>query len=57
MPASQHPFDENEINTLKSFLNDGGKILILLSESNQDDLSNINILLEEFGIYPEMGNS
>lgn len=55
LPSSQHPFEETEINAIKAYLNEGGKILVLLAESNQDDLSNINIILEEFGIYPEMG--
>lgn len=57
LPGSQQPFEENEINSLKMYLNEGGKILVLLVESNQDDLSNVNILLEEYGIYPEMGKN
>lgn len=37
------------------YLNQGGRILILLTESNQDDQSNVNILLEDLGIIPNMG--
>jgi hypothetical protein len=42
---------------LKAFVKDGGRILVLLSESNHNDTSNTNILLEEFGIVPNMGRS
>ena len=55
LPGCQQPFEENELNCLKSFIRDGGRVLVLLSESNHDDTSNINILLEEFGIVPNMG--
>ncbi|GJQ81075.1 hypothetical protein Trydic_g21881, partial [Trypoxylus dichotomus] len=54
LPGSQNPFDEDELNALKSFINEGGRVLVLLTESNQDDTSNINILLEEYGIIPNM---
>lgn len=55
LPGSQNPFEESELNALKSFINEGGRVLVLLTESNQDDTSNINILLEEYGIVPNMG--
>lgn len=55
IPGSQNPFEESELNALKSFINEGGRVLVLLSESSQDDTSNINILLEEYGIVPNMG--
>ncbi|KAI4468717.1 ngd5/osm-6/ift52 [Holotrichia oblita] len=54
LPGSQNPFEESELNALKSFINEGGRVLVLLAESNQDDTSNINILLEEYGIIPNM---
>lgn len=57
LPGSQTPFDDNELNCLKGFINEGGRILVLLSEGgNPDDNSNTNILLEEFGIVPNIGN-
>jgi intraflagellar transport protein 52 len=57
LAGSQQPFDENELDCLKAFVKDGGRILVLLSESNHNDTSNTNILLEEFGIVPNMGRS
>lgn len=57
LAGSQQPFDENELDCLKTFVKDGGRILVLLSESNHNDTSNTNILLEEFGIVPNMGRS
>ncbi|CAH1363875.1 unnamed protein product [Tenebrio molitor] len=54
LAGSQQPFDENELDCLKTFVKDGGRILVLLSESNHNDTSNTNILLEEFGIVPNM---
>lgn len=54
LPGSQNQFSETELNSLKNYLEDGGKILVLLSESNNDDKCNINIFLEQYGIIPEM---
>ncbi|XP_018561453.1 intraflagellar transport protein 52 homolog [Anoplophora glabripennis] len=54
LPGSQMPFEENEINTLKNFINSGGRILIFLTEGNPSDTCNINILLEIFGIIPNI---
>ncbi|XP_022900592.2 intraflagellar transport protein 52 homolog [Onthophagus taurus] len=54
LPGPQNPFDESELNSLKTFINEGGRVLVLLSESNQNDISNINILLEEYGIIPNL---
>lgn len=50
----QLPFEENEINALKDFISNGGRILVLLNEGNPDDKCNINILLEHFGIIPNL---
>ncbi|RZC33129.1 intraflagellar transport protein 52 -like [Asbolus verrucosus] len=57
LPGAQHPFEEGELSCLKAFVKDGGRILVLLSESSHDDASNTNIFLEEFGIVPNMGSS
>lgn len=54
LPGSQAPFEENEINALKGFINNGGRVLILLTEGNPSDTCNINILLEIFGITPNI---
>lgn len=54
LPASQDVFLEKELESLKSFIQDGGKVLVLLNEGNPDDKCNINILLETFGIIPNM---
>lgn len=41
---------------MKGFMDGGGRILVLLAESSQDDdTSNTNIFLEDFGIIPNMG--
>lgn len=50
----QLPFEEHEITTLKEFISNGGRILVLLSEGNPNDKCNINILLEHFGIIPNL---
>lgn len=55
MAGSQNPFEESELNILKSYLQNGGRILVLLSESNENDTGNVNILLEDIGIVPNMG--
>lgn len=52
--GAQLPFDESEINCLKNFILNGGRILVLLAEGNPNDKCNINILLEEFGIIPNL---
>ncbi|KAK9872412.1 hypothetical protein WA026_017871 [Henosepilachna vigintioctopunctata] len=50
LPASQTPFEDSELNALNTYINRGGRILIVLLESNSNDESNIHVLLEEFGI-------
>lgn len=54
IPGAQLAFEENEINCLKNFIMDGGRIMVLLSEGNPNDKCNINILLEHFGIIPNL---
>ncbi|KAF5304820.1 hypothetical protein FQR65_LT07837 [Abscondita terminalis] len=54
LPGCRSPFNENEIEVMKAYLENGGKLLILLYESSVDDTSNVNILLEQYGITPNM---
>ncbi|CAG9817227.1 unnamed protein product [Phaedon cochleariae] len=54
LPGSQQPFEEGEINSLRQFIYKGGRVLVLLTESNATDSCNINILLEQFGIIPNI---
>ncbi|KAL3275999.1 hypothetical protein HHI36_020730 [Cryptolaemus montrouzieri] len=54
LPGSQTPFEENELNILNTYVNRGGRILILLSEHISNDNSNTHIFLEEYGIVPNM---
>ncbi|KAJ8966447.1 hypothetical protein NQ317_003193 [Molorchus minor] len=54
LPGSQTPFEENELNSLKTFINSGGRALVLLTECTPNDACNINILLEFFGIVPNI---
>lgn len=57
LPGSQTPFEENELNALKTYISNGGRVLVLLSESHENDTSNTNIFLEVYGIIPNMGTS
>ncbi|XP_065167759.1 intraflagellar transport protein 52 homolog [Atheta coriaria] len=54
LPGPQGQFEESEINAMRGYLREGGRMLVLLAESSQDDTGNINILLEEYGIYVNM---
>ncbi|XP_044763961.1 intraflagellar transport protein 52 homolog [Coccinella septempunctata] len=54
LPGPQSPFEENELNALNTFINKGGRILVLLSEPTPNDKSNIHIFLEEYGIIPNV---
>lgn len=54
IPVAQLPFEESEINSLKNFIFEGGRIMVLLNEGNANDKCNINILLEHFGIIPHL---
>lgn len=55
LPGCRNPFNENELTALKKYLESGGKILALLHETSANDTSNVNILLEQYGITPNMG--
>lgn len=54
LACPQTPFEETELGVLRTFVRNGGRILILLSESKPNDNCNINILLEDFGITPNI---
>lgn len=49
-------FTETEMMTLKSFIEEGGSILVTLGEGGEKSFqTNINFLLEEFGIMINNG--
>lgn len=49
-------FTENEILSLKSFIEEGGSVLVTLGEGGEKCFqTNINFLLEEFGIMVNNG--
>ncbi|XP_076230944.1 intraflagellar transport 52 [Calliopsis andreniformis] len=51
LPGPQNKFTELEMNSIRSFLNDGGHILVMLGEGGEKKSNtNVNFLLEEFGI-------
>ncbi|XP_030764193.1 intraflagellar transport protein 52 homolog [Sitophilus oryzae] len=52
LPGSQMIFEENELMVMQNYIENGGRILVLLTEGKSDDPSNVNILLETFGIVP-----
>lgn len=50
-------FTELEMNSIRGFLNGGGNVLVMLGEGGENKLNtNINFLLEEFGIMVNNGN-
>ncbi|KAL1497592.1 hypothetical protein ABEB36_008525 [Hypothenemus hampei] len=54
LPGPQMLFDETELKMMEIYVQEGGRILVLLTEGNQNDPCNINILLENFGIVPNI---
>uniref|UniRef100_A0A914EKJ8 Uncharacterized protein n=1 Tax=Acrobeloides nanus TaxID=290746 RepID=A0A914EKJ8_9BILA len=51
LPLPRQKFYEQEIDALRNFINSGGSLLVLMSEGGeQKSETNINFLLEEFGI-------
>ncbi|XP_056648098.1 intraflagellar transport protein 52 homolog isoform X1 [Diorhabda sublineata] len=54
LAAPQITFEESEINIMQNYIESGGRMLILLTEGNPADTCNINILLEHFGIIPNI---
>ncbi|XP_066247787.1 intraflagellar transport protein 52 homolog [Euwallacea similis] len=54
VPAPQMFFEESELKVMENYVQEGGKLLILLTEGSPNDPCNINILLENFGITPNV---
>ncbi|ERL92527.1 intraflagellar transport protein 52 homolog [Dendroctonus ponderosae] len=54
LPCPQMVFEENELKVMENYVQDGGRMLVLLTEGSPTDPTNINILLENFGIYPNI---
>lgn len=53
----QEKFTEIELKCLKDFIGNGGKLVILLGEGGETNFNtNINFLLEEYGININNGN-
>lgn len=56
VPAPQERFTESEFNVIKKYLDGGGSLLVLMTEGGEKSLqTNINFLLEEFGIMVNNG--
>ncbi|XP_048506010.1 intraflagellar transport protein 52 homolog isoform X2 [Athalia rosae] len=51
LPGPRNKFTELEMNAIKTFMNSGGNVLVMLGEGGENKFNtNINFLLEEFGI-------
>jgi intraflagellar transport protein 52 len=51
LAGPQQKFNEIELESMKDFVNNGGSLMVLLAESGENAFdTNINFLLEEFGI-------
>lgn len=51
LAGPQHKFNEIELESIKDFVNNGGALMVLLAESGENAFdTNINFLLEEFGM-------
>jgi len=56
LPGPLSKFTELEMNSIRTFLNSGGNILVTLGEGGENKSNtNINFLLEEFGIMVNNG--
>ena len=53
--APETDISEEEEEILADYLSDGGKLLVIAGPSQSDDLSNLNMLLEEYNITAEEG--
>lgn len=54
----KNKFTELEMNSIRGFLNGGGNVFVMLGEGGENKLNtNINFLLEEFGIMVNNGNN
>ncbi|CAG9760778.1 unnamed protein product [Ceutorhynchus assimilis] len=54
LPASQASFEGTELKVMENYVQEGGKMMVLLTEGSQNDQCNIHILLENFGIVPNI---
>ncbi|XP_053975142.1 intraflagellar transport protein 52 homolog [Hylaeus volcanicus] len=51
LPGPRNKFTELEMNSIRTFLNSGGHVLVMLGEGGEKrSNTNVNFLLEEFGI-------
>ncbi|XP_046739841.1 intraflagellar transport protein 52 homolog isoform X1 [Diprion similis] len=51
LPGPRSKFTELEMNAIRTFINSGGNVLVMLGEGGENKFNtNINFLLEEFGI-------
>lgn len=55
MYAPSTDLSEDEVKLLRSYLSDGGKVMILLGETNATDLPNLEGILEEYGMQAADG--
>lgn len=56
LPGPLSKFTELEMNSIRTFLNSGGNVLVMLGEGGENKSNtNINFLLEEFGIMVNNG--
>lgn len=56
LPGPRSKFTELEMNSIRSFINSGGNVLVMLGEGGEKKFNtNINFLLEEFGIMVNNG--
>lgn len=56
LPGPLNKFTELEMNSIRTFLNSGGNVLVTLGEGGENKSNtNINFLLEEFGIMVNNG--
>lgn len=56
LAAPKEKFTESEFNVIKKYLDNGGSILVMMAEGGEKTYpTNINFLLEEFGIMVNSG--
>lgn len=56
LPGPRNKFTELEMNAIRTFINSGGNVLVMLGEGGENKFNtNINFLLEEFGIMVNNG--
>lgn len=56
LPGPRNKFTELEMNSIRTFLNSGGHVFVMLGEGGEKKSNtNVNFLLEEFGIMVNNG--